>query len=68
LFWRIRGFDAARVGSWKYLKDSTGEYLFNLSVDPGEKSDLRASDADRFAAIREQYQAWASAMLPLAGR
>jgi arylsulfatase A-like enzyme len=65
LFWRIRGFDAARIGSWKYLKDSTGEHMFNLSVDPGEKSDFRATDADRFVAIREQYQAWASAMLPL---
>jgi arylsulfatase A-like enzyme len=65
LYWRIRGFDAARVGPWKYLKDSTGEHLFNLSVDPGEKSDLRAAEADRFVAIRRQYQTWASEMLPL---
>jgi arylsulfatase A-like enzyme len=65
LFWRVRGFDAARIGPWKYLKNSSGEYLFNLSVDPGEKSDLRAIEADRFLAIRRQYQAWASEMLPL---
>jgi arylsulfatase A-like enzyme len=65
LFWRVRGFDAARIGPWKYLKNSSGEYLFNLSVDPGEKSDLRAIEADRFLAIRRQYQDWASEMLPL---
>jgi arylsulfatase A-like enzyme len=65
LFWRITGFDAARVGSWKYLKDRTGEHLFDLTNDPGEKADLRTTRADRFEAIRLQYQAWAAQMLPL---
>ena len=65
LFWRVRGFDAARVGSLKYLKNASGEYLFDLSNDPGEKSDLRANRPDRFDAIRRQYQAWASTMLAL---
>ncbi len=66
LFWRITGFDAARVGSWKYLKDRTGEHLFDLMNDPGEKADLRTRHTDRFEAIRRQYQAWAAQMLPLA--
>jgi arylsulfatase A-like enzyme len=65
LFWRIRGFDAARVGSWKYLKDRSGEHLFDLSSDPGEKADVRTRQPERFDAIRRQYQAWAGQMLPL---
>jgi arylsulfatase A-like enzyme len=65
LFWRIRGFDAARVGSWKYLRDRSGEHLFDLATDPGEKSDLRAAHADRFESLKRQYQTWASQMLPL---
>ena len=65
LFWRIRGFDAARVGSWKYLRNAAGEHLFDLSTDPGEKSDLRTTQADRFDVLRRQYQAWAAGMLPL---
>ena len=65
LFWRIRGFDAARVGSWKYLKDRSGEHLFDLASDPGEKADLRTRQPERFDAIRRQYQAWAGQMLPL---
>jgi arylsulfatase A-like enzyme len=65
LFWRVRGFDAARVGSLKYLKNASGESLFDLSNDPGEKSDLRANRPDRFDAIRRQYQEWAAQMLPL---
>jgi arylsulfatase A-like enzyme len=65
LFWRITDFDAARVGSWKYLKDRTGEHLFDLATDPGEKADLRSAHPDRFEAIRRRYQAWAAQMLPL---
>ena len=65
LFWRIRGFDAARIGSLKYLKDRSGEHLFDLATDPGEKSDLRATHADRFESVKQQYQSWASQMLPL---
>jgi arylsulfatase A-like enzyme len=65
LFWRITGFDAARVGSWKYLKERAGEHLFDLMNDPGEKADIRTVHPDRFEAIRRQYQAWAAQMLPL---
>jgi arylsulfatase A-like enzyme len=66
LFWRIRTFDAARVGQWKYLKDTTGaEHLFDLSTDPGEKADLRKRDAATFERIKQQYLAWAATMLPL---
>jgi len=64
-FWRITGFDAARVGRWKYLKDRGGEYLFDLSVDPGEKADLRRKDAATFDRVKQQYLAWSAQMLPL---
>jgi arylsulfatase A-like enzyme len=65
LFWRITGFDAARVGKWKYLKDRDGEYLFDLSVDPGEKADRRRMDAATFDRVKQQYLAWSAQMLPL---
>ena len=65
LFWRVTGLDAARVGSWKYLKDASGEHLFDLASDPGEKSDLRTAHADRVESMRRQYQTWAAQMLPL---
>ena len=65
LFWRITGFDAARVGRWKYLKDAGGEYLFDLSIDPGEKADRRRADAATFDRVKQQYLAWNRQMLPL---
>ena len=64
LFWRARDRDAARYGKWKYVKESGMERLFDLSSDPGEKTDLRAKHQDVFNAIRKQYLAWDSAVLP----
>jgi len=64
LFWRTRERAAARVGNWKYLNDSGPEYLFDLSVDPGEKNDLRTARADVFARIGAQYAAWNARLLP----
>ncbi len=64
IFWRITGFDAARVGKWKYLKAEGVERLFDLSVDPGEKTDLRLKHPDVFAQIRTKYEAWNARMLP----
>jgi arylsulfatase A-like enzyme len=64
LYWRTIERDAARSGKWKYLKDSGREYLFDLSVDPGEKNDLRKAHPDVFARITQQYAAWNAQMLP----
>ena len=68
LFWRITGFDAARVGHWKYLKDEDGEHLFDLSTDPGEKADRRRRDAATFDRIKQLYLAWSAQMLPMPAR
>jgi len=64
LFWRTRTRAAARAGKWKYLDDSGEEGLFDLSIDPGEKNDLRASHRDLFDRIRAEYSAWNARMLP----
>ena len=65
-FWRINGSSAARVGSWKYLRDWKGtEELYDLANDPGEKVNLRAGNAERVESIREAYRKWDADMLPL---
>jgi arylsulfatase A-like enzyme len=68
LFWRVAARDAARdaarIGNWKYLKDSGKEYLFDLATDLGEKSDVRARHPDIFDQIKKQYLAWNAQMLP----
>ena len=63
-FWRTQAQAAARVGNWKYLDESGHQHLFDLSLDPGEKNDVRASNADVFERIRLQYVEWNARMLP----
>jgi arylsulfatase A-like enzyme len=64
LYWRSRLRAAARVGKWKYLNDSNEEHLFDLSIDPGEKNDLRRDEPSRFDEIKSSYVAWEAQMLP----
>ena len=64
LFWRTRERDAARMGTWKYLQQNGQEFLFDLSVDPGEKADMRTRQPDVFHELRSRFQAWDAQMLP----
>ena len=64
LFWRTDARQAARQGRWKYLKDGNAERLFDLSIDPGEKNDLRPTHGDVFEQLRTAYLAWNAQMLP----
>ena len=64
LFWRTRLRDAARMGKWKYVKEDGIEHMFDLSNDPGEKADLRRTQADVFNSVRQQFLAWNAQMLP----
>jgi arylsulfatase A-like enzyme len=64
LFWRTIERDAARSGPWKYLKEQSGEYLFDVVADPGEKNDLRGAHRETFERVRSRFQAWNAQMLP----
>ena len=65
LFFRMAGQGACRSGKWKYLAEGGQEHLFDLSVDPGEKGDLKAVHADIFANLKAQYEKWNAQMLPI---
>lgn len=64
LFWRVRRQEAVRIGNWKYLKESDKEHLFDLSVDLGEKVDLRTKNVEVFNRLKEQFLVWNREMLP----
>jgi arylsulfatase A-like enzyme len=71
-FWRHHGWPrpgipeqgALRHGNWKYYVSGEYERLYDLSRDEMELNDLSAVEADRFAQMRREYQAWAAQMLP----
>ena len=64
LFWRTRRRAAARIGRWKYVQEGDAEHLYDLGVDLGEKTDLKAREATTFADLKSRYAAWAAQMLP----
>jgi arylsulfatase A-like enzyme len=67
LYWRTFQRDqqkAIRIGDWKYLQDTKGEYLFNITSDPTEKTDLRTSKPEIFNKLKSQYTHWEKQVLP----
>jgi arylsulfatase A-like enzyme len=64
LYWRTRAQAAARIGRWKYLQNGDAEHLFDLGVDLGEKTDLKARETAAFAEAKRRYSEWAAGMLP----
>lgn len=67
LYWRIfqrNQHKAMRDGKWKYIKDEKGtEYLFDLSLDPSEKNDLKTKQTKVFNQLREKYRLWEATVL-----
>jgi arylsulfatase A-like enzyme len=58
------GQGAVRSGKYKYFVAGTTEHLYDLSVDPGEKNDIKDTHADVLAKLRAQYKKWDAQMLP----
>jgi len=54
---------AVRDGNWKYLQDSKGEYLFDLSVDQGEKTNLKDQQPAVFNELKNKMAAWEKTVL-----
>jgi arylsulfatase A-like enzyme len=66
LYWRIsqrKQQKAMRSGSWKYLQDDKGEYLFNLAVDPTETNNLAIKQPAKLAALKKKYKWWETTVL-----
>jgi arylsulfatase A-like enzyme len=67
LFWRMKYRDqkAMRSGSWKWLSIEGNEFLFDLSRDERERANLAKLHPEKFAALRERYEAWSATMPPI---
>ena len=64
LFWRWNRPDrqqhAVRLGQWKLLIDASQLLLFDLSADPGERTDLAARRPDLVTALKRLLAEWES--------
>jgi arylsulfatase A-like enzyme len=67
LYWRIshrRQHSAIRDGKWKWLRDEKGEeYLFDLSVDPSEKNNVKEKFSETFLRLKSKFSAWEKTVL-----
>jgi arylsulfatase A-like enzyme len=64
LFWRTSIQDAALQGHWKYLKNGSEEYLFDLSVDAREQANFREQNPTMFTRLKSEFKKWESNVLP----
>ena len=62
LFWRVSGparnQRAVRQGQWKYLRDGSHEFIYDLTTDIGERNDLAMSKSKMIPAFRKLVAAW----------
>jgi arylsulfatase A-like enzyme len=64
LYWRFGTQWAIRDGDLKLVHfDGSGEKLFDLSKDPGEKHDLAAAQSDNASRLRSQWQSWSAELM-----
>ena len=67
IFWRTAQRlqqKAVRDRGWKYLRDQDREYLFDLVLDPGERSDLKGAEPEILQRLKASYALWDREMLP----
>ena len=62
MFWKRRNKEAARVGDWKWVRNASGTYLFDLAEDVGEKNNLIDKMPDKAAEMEEHFTAWLKTM------
>ena len=69
LFWRYKANwqRAVRDGDWKLLKIAGNTFLFDVALDPMERSNLKDRHPDVYARLVAAWDAWNAAMLAEAG-
>ncbi|MEM8913156.1 MAG: sulfatase-like hydrolase/transferase, partial [Planctomycetota bacterium] len=64
LYWRWLGQSAIRQGDWKYVRSDERAYLFDLSNDPSETTNLLDQHPDVAARLRRDLTSWAQRQSP----
>ena len=49
--------------NWKYIFDENGEYLFDLSVDEGERNNLISTHTAKAEELKKKYKSWEQKVL-----
>jgi arylsulfatase A-like enzyme len=58
MYWKRRAKEAARVGNWKWVRNETGTFLFDLSNDVSEKNNLIDKMPEKAAQMQQHFEDW----------
>ena len=59
LFWRTTPMQVVRTGDWKYYVDKSGrEFLYDISTDPTEETNLVAEHPEKVELMKSAFAAW----------
>lgn len=56
--WRTKRQGAVRKGKWKYLREGSSEFLFDLSVDEREQAEFGREHPEIVKSLRRDFDAW----------
>ena len=62
MYWKRRVKEAARVGDWKWVRNESGTFLFDLSKDVAEKNDLLEKMPEKAAEMQAHFENWLKRM------
>lgn len=62
MYWKRRAKEAARVENWKWVRNESGTFLFDLSKDIGEKNNLIDKMPDKAAEMQQHFESWLKRM------
>ena len=62
MYWKRRAKEAARVGNWKWIRNESGTFLFDLSKDVSEKGNLVDKMPEKAAEMQAHFEGWLKRM------
>jgi len=62
MYWKRRAKEAARVGDWKWVRNESGTFLFDLSKDISEKNNLIDKMPEKAAEMQQHFENWLKRM------
>jgi arylsulfatase A-like enzyme len=62
MYWKRRAKEAARVENWKWVRNESGTFLFDLSKDISEKNNLIDNMPEKAAEMQQHFENWLKRM------
>ncbi|NLX95732.1 MAG: sulfatase-like hydrolase/transferase [Rhodopirellula sp.] len=62
MYWKRRAKEAARVDDWKWIRNESGTFLFDLGDDPSEQKNLVEKVPEKASQMQAKFEGWLKEM------